>query len=536
MQRVHHGLIYSLGFVFFATLSACDDDNLHGEPKSTETACEGVSDITVGILEKEIELQGETVKKTVNTVLAVKWRQIEAVDTVKLRFSFENDEWFESPEHEGTVGEYEIPVLGVPELTDVSIQIVGEKGGKQTVCETSGKTGALPKSIPRATLLKYDPSTASDNRWMLGTVEKTPELLGMYEGVFTLYIVDRQGRIVWYYLDQAFGPITAYPRIARDGASIYFDRSTYLRTDDDNTPSIARTTLDFRQFEQIDAPSMTDSMDITDDGGFVYNSDEWVIALSAEGKERKIWSCTAWLEETGIGMTWLEKKAALWGKEDLIEKWKKNAPEKIKHQMMSLCYANSVVWNPADDTILLSFPYLDTVVEVSRQNGELLSQWGQTPGSWRFEPETIGFEFEHGANITKDGTLLVSTHEIGIDNPYTKPPHYFIELALDRENQVAKEIWRYGEGLGDWPACKGEVFPVEGGNRLVNYGSAGIIREVTKDGEVAWDLKWDADFVIPPEVSEKYDDTFTDDDINNMVGHNILIDDLYELTKGWEEK
>ena len=39
--------------------------------------------------------------------------------------------------------------------------------------------------------------------------------------------------------------------------------------------------------------------------------------------------------------------------------------------------------------------------------------------------------------------------------------------------------------------------------------------------ETAWHVKWDADF--------------EDDRFNKMVGHTILIDDLYALVRGWEE-
>jgi hypothetical protein len=516
---------------------AMPTDSADSTDSDTKEDCEGVADIMVGILENQIELQGQTVTKKVNTVLLVKWNQTKAEDSVKLRFTFENDEWLESPVEPGLTGAHEIPVFGVPELTDVAIQIVSETDGNESVCETGGTTGEIPDSVPRATLKEFDPSLASSNRWMLGAVEKTPEILSMYEGIFTVYIIDRQGRIVWYYLDQAWSPVTAYPRIARDGAYFYFDRSTYLGKETENQPSIARTTLDFRQFEQIDAPSMTDSMDITDDGSFVYNSEEWLIELTADKEERQVWNCADWAEGAGFDFESYINKMKKLGKKDKINKLLKLGKDTLKKKLYGqLCYANSVVWNPLNDSILLSFPYTDTVVEVSRKSGDIIGQWGSAAGYWAFEPNTVGLNFEHGANITKEGTLLVSTHEIGYDDPYTKPPHYFIEFELDRDNQIAKEIWRYGDGLTDWPACKGEVFPVVGGNRLINYGTAGIIREITTNSQVAWEIKWDTEFEVPPWLKKKVAGSITEDDINNMVGHNILIDDLYALNKGWESK
>lgn len=448
--------------------------------------CDAVSDISVTVLENDIILEGQSVTKTVQTVLAVSWNQVTATDTVKLRFSFENDEWLESSAEPGIVGAHEIPVLGVPELTDVTIQILNESGNNQTACETTGRTGALPASMPRADIPVYNASLASSFRYMIGSVENTPGQTTMYAGPFTLYIIDRAGRIVWYYLDQAWNPAMAYPRIAPDGSHFYVERSIRGGS---NRPSVFRSTLDFRQFEEFETPGLNDAMDVTSDGTLVYNSEEWVIERQANGTERNIWNCTDWADAHAAGIGW------------------------------PACYANSVVFNPLNDSIIVSYPYINTVVEISRQSGETIAQWGDASGSWVFDPVTTGLDFEHGANITPEGTLLVSSHTPGSGQGDSPVPHFFLEFELDSTNQIAAEIWRYGEGLNDWPRWKGEVYPVPGGNRLLNYGCQGVIREVTPNLDVAWEVKWDADFA--------------DDLINKMVGHNILIDDLYALNKGW---
>jgi hypothetical protein len=453
-----------------------------------QTDCADVEDVSIGVLENEIVLEGRTVTKTVNTVLTVRWNQLAKADSVHLRFTFENDEWFESPSEPGTVGSHEIPVLGVPELTEVTIQIIENTNDSDSLCEISAATGQVPKSIPRATVTEYNPSFASSFRWMIGSVENTPDQNSMYAGPFTLYIIDRQGRIVWYYLDQAWNPAMAYPRIAPDGTHIVVERSIRAGT---NSPSIVRTTLDFKQFQEYETPGLSDSMDVTDDGCFVYNSMESVIELCPNGTERAVWSCLDWAQLNGVQDTW------------------------------AVCYANSVVWNPLSDSIVVSYPYQNTVVEIDRHSGELIGRWGDLGGSWAFDPTSTGFSFEHGANITKDGTLLVSTHTPGTGQTDFPVPHFFLEFELDRQNLIAKEIWRYGEGLNDWPRWKGEVYPVEGGNRLVNWGTEGVLREVTPNNETAWEVKWEADF--------------DNDMINKMVGHTILIDDLYALCKGWEK-
>jgi hypothetical protein len=259
----------------------------------------------------------------------------------------------------------------------------------------------------------------------------------------------------------------------------------------DNQSSIFRTTLDLRQFREYTAPGLDDAMDVTDDGTFVYNSMSAVFELLEDGTERNIWSCSQWAS-THVDDGW------------------------------ATCYANSVVFNAANNSIIVSYPYINTVVEIARASGELLAYWGDAKDAWTFEPSSTGLDFVHGANITEEGTLLASSHTPGSGETSSRVPHYFLEFTLDRENRIATEIWRYGEGLQDWPRWKGEVFPVSNGNRLLNYGCQGVIREVTPELEVAWDILWDADF--------------DEELINKMVGHNILIDDLYALNEGWQEK
>jgi hypothetical protein len=59
---------------------------------------------------------------------------------------------------------------------------------------------------------------------------------------------------------------------------------------------------------------------------------------------------------------------------------------------------------------------------------------------------------------------------------------------------------------------------IPGGNTLANYGTGGVIREITPDKQTAFWVKFD---------SEQGNDFF-----NKMVGHNVLIDDLYALNGG----
>ena len=56
------------------------------------------------------------------------------------------------------------------------------------------------------------------------------------------------------------------------------------------------------------------------------------------------------------------------------------------------------------------------------------------------------------------------------------------------------------------------------GNTLVNYGTGGVIREVTPAKKTVFYVKFDI--------------TSSNDYFNKLVGHNFLIDDLYALNGG----
>jgi hypothetical protein len=183
------------------------------------------------------------------------------------------------------------------------------------------------------------------------------------------------------------------------------------------------------------------------------------------------------------------------------------------------CYSNTVNWNEQGDTVLMSFPYENTVVEIDRQRGELVASYGDAPGSYAFSPPTWRFEFQHFPNITPDGTLIVSSHMPGFSS--TEDPvryqHAFMEFEIDRDSSTLVERWIYDESP-EWAMYKGMALRLEGGNTLANYGTGGVIREITSDKQTAFAVKFD---------SERGNDFF-----NKMVGHNVLIDDLYALNGG----
>ena len=490
-------------FSALVLLAGCKKPTEEQEPLQTDF------DVDQGGLITQVSVE---IHPKVETVLVVRWTQARDTLSTSIQYTFENDAWLETPATPCRAGAHEAVLLGIPEKTDVtfyfetvedseSSRVDGgiPDGGVPDSGLTAPKqftatTGEIPKKMPRPTVLAFHPELADSARWMLGSVEDTPSKGSYYVGPFWIYIIDRKGRIVWYYADLGDNPCMAYPRVARDGSHLYIEKRMFYAMGS-YRPRVVRMTLDYNNIETISIPGLDDCIDVTDDGGILFN--EWTVSDEAylkerrpDGTERRIWSCGAWAETVGV--------------------------TDIAHY----CYSNTVNWNPTDDTVLLSFPYINTAVQIDRQTGALLRQWGDAAGSYGFAPTTWSFEFNHFPNLTPDGTLLISTHAPGHEDKMAVGEHRFVEFTIDSAGQRLVEKWVYGEGVDDWPQFKGEAQRLENGNALVNYGTGGIIREVTPDKKTAWHVKWDADF--------------SDDRFNKMVGHTILLDALYPLCNGWD--
>jgi hypothetical protein len=431
------------------------------------------------------------VHEEVNTLLVVSWTQTIGVEETWLEFSFENDEWLRSRPRPGAAEDHQDVVIGVPGDTEVRIRIVSSAGGTEhQSSEGTGTTDPVPAGMPVAEVLEYDAQGSTPERYLFGSVEDSDggNSNNYYRSTFWLYIMDRQGRVVWYYADPASNATTSFQRIARDGEYIWLEKRCYGCGNFEE--SVVRMTLDWEFFEETRIDGLADCIDVTDDGTLLYDAnDELRERDLSEASHTTIWSCR---DHFGQGFN---------------------------------CYTNTINWDPDTNTVFMSYPEPGTVVEVDRATGEVVGQYGNAADSWEFAPpldtppSEWGFGFQHFPNLSPDGTLIISSHMPGYEvtsNPVANQ-HAFIEFAIDRVDQQLIELWRYTEGP-EWPHAKGMAIRLDNGNTLANYGTGGVIREITPDGQTVFHVKFD---------TEGGDDFY-----NKMVGHNVLIDDLYALNGG----
>jgi hypothetical protein len=416
-----------------------------------------------------------------NTILVVTWTQAMAAEQTFLEFSFAGSSVMTSRPLAGATGAHRDVVLGVPGSTAVTVRIVSRQGGVDyKTRDYMGMTAAIPAGMPLPTVLSYDAAGASPDRWMFGSVENSSggctNRNCYFDGLFWVYIMDRQGRIVWYYSDAASNAATGFQRIARDGEYIWIDKA---RT---GTRGVVKMTLD-RQYMQTIAAPIADAIDVTDDGSLLYDTNGELRELTRAGTTRSIWSC-----RTAFGASYN-------------------------------CYSNTINWDKASDTVLMSFPEPNTVVQIQRANGTIVATYGDRAGSYAFSPSSWSFEWQHFPNISDLGTLMVSSHLPMFPEGSSAGPmqHAFIEFTIDRTNNRLVEKWSYSAGT-EWALSRGMAIRLPNGNVLGNYGTGGAIREITPDKRTVFHVKFDV------QGGSDY--------ANKMVGHNVLINDLYALNGG----
>lgn len=152
------------------------------------------------------------------------------------------------------------------------------------------------------------------------------------------------------------------------------------------------------------------------------------------------------------------------------------------------CGFNAISWTESTESWLLSSFDMETVFEVDRATSQATRWFGHLTGSWSFDPSDSVFWWQHGANITESGTLLLSTR-ISEEGSETVVREY----ELDEGAETLRQVWTFGEGEGIHAETLGEAERLPGGNTQHNLGSALRLREVTPEGEVVWDLEIEGD-------------------------------------------
>jgi hypothetical protein len=458
--------------------AAGDDDTSDDDDAGDDDSAEADDDDSAAAIFAPISDVVVTLHPDITTVPVVSWTQHTATPAGWIQYSFDGRDWMRSPARPCTPGGHSQALFGVPAEAEVTLRLVNEIDGRRLFSETSHTvtTGELPRELPEPALKVWERDATSPGDWFLASLEYQNE--DWYRGPWFLFVLDREGRIVWYY-PVPHSRCTMHARVALDGTHVLLEETTIYQGDNGEDSRLRRLTLGMGYDEEIPAPFLGSTFAETTDGTVLYDDYSgfpvtWLSELMPDGTSRQIWNCMEWAHGYGLNV---------WG-----------------------CDPNETIWVPGTDTVLWSMWGSDTVVEIDRETGTLLHQFGRIADGWSFDPAKSRFEMQHYPYYTDAGTLLTSTHTLS-----DPPEQRAREFIVDEHDQTLVEIWTYGEGVGRYATYAGEAIRLPGGNTLINYGTGADLREVTHDKEVVWEVEWD----------ETY-----------LIGHVSLIEDLYALDRG----
>lgn len=409
-----------------------------------------------------------TVDDDVRTTVNVDWTA-RAGGTASATFD-PGDGETATTEHETDGRDYTVGLYGLLPLTDVPwTAITTSRGGHETTCAGVTRTGNLPAGLPDLTVTVDDRARQSPERYLLGgaSSEERP----------VLFAIDRTGRWRWYHEGDA-GTVIPDVEFQRGTNTVLFTTQAVDRSVDlgritavelDGTPGREmRIPLGHHVFAQgpdgdlawlaIDVRPWTDpdtgeTNDLVGDVVNVTHRDGTTDALFSiwdhlEPVPRANWTATQFYPQ---GLDW--------------------------------SHGNGLNWSPERQSYVVSFGNATVVFEIDDTTGAVLRQFGGA-GGYRYEGESTHMFHQHDAKLTPEGTLLVAE-----TTPDPSGGSGAIEYAIDDDRGVISEIWSSGLDGTMRSKSLGQVIPLQNGNRLVSLGASGVIREVTLEGDVVWQVE-----------------------------------------------
>jgi hypothetical protein len=199
-------------------------------------------------------------------------------------------------------------------------------------------------------------------------------------------------------------------------------------------------------------------------------ADNPAVEFAADGSLLHVWPLADLLDPTRIGYESLNQSRV--GTKD----W---------------AHANAVVFDPRDDSLLVSIRHQDAVVKLSRATGELKWILGP-PANWKpaFQPfllQPVGLPFawqyhQHAPEYTPSGTLLLHDNGDHRASPFDGNPQLpdeenntrVVEYAIDETALEVRQVWEYVPPYAEriYAAARGDVDWLPGtGNVLITYGN-----------------------------------------------------------------
>ncbi len=147
-------------------------------------------------------------------------------------------------------------------------------------------------------------------------------------------------------------------------------------------------------------------------------------------------------------------------------------------------HANALDYDHEHDVYFLSLRNLDAILEIDRASGEIVWQLGGE-GSDYVDPDHDGplFERQHQFDVDRDRILVFDNGTVA------DSASQVLEYQLDPATGTATRTWSYESDPSLYSMVLGDVERLPNHHVLVAWSTAGVLEEVTPEGEVVWRLQ-----------------------------------------------
>ena len=349
-----------------------------------------------------------------------------------------------------------IPLLGLLPYEVVGYRLTGD----DFECRGQLDAKSISGRIPEVRTETIDPDRMSNELFWLGSA------ISMDHGA-TPFAVDRAGRFRWIRPGQP-ERIGGQVEFRKGSRAVIFNS---FATDFTLDSGVLRTvSLEGENLQQRPAPLSHHVFTQLPDGSVAYPAVELRDWLDPDTGE--------WVPVIGDTIVEMDTNGS---ERTVFSAWDWKPVQKHDHWTSSFygdahdwTHANALQYIEERDSYLITFPHLDTFLEIDRSTGEVTLE---------ISPEgdvTVNGDFDHphDTHWSDDGLLRLISHE----------EEGTVARAFSIDGTQLKLEWSYGSELNITGTVIGQHRRMNNGNIMVNFGGAGVMHEVTPEGDLVWSM------------------------------------------------
>lgn len=309
-------------------------------------------------------------------------------------------------------------------------------------------------------------------------------------------VLDREGNYVWGHMNDVEGAQIGRPRPGRDGQSFVWNIADAEREIDQG--AIIQMSTDGTSREESRALwGHHDFVEMPDQSGFVFNGycfdEETTFTNPANEEEEGLAADTLVCVDKGAST--VDENTIKWS---MCDDWTNGFTAENFNFLpgwMSYSHGNSLAYLPEQDAYLQMYRWIDTVVKLDSE-GNLIWVWGgefnQFKAAQGDAPQSTGTDADlflqshfSDAWVDEDGNIQM----LVFDNRPRGNNSRIKQFTIDETNMTYSLDWAYESNR--YESLLGDVrrIPIEGcDNLIVSLSTQGRILELTRDGEIAWEV------------------------------------------------